>query len=325
MFATRAPAHLARPAGDRLAYSAWRMSSGFLSAVPPSGSRWLGSILGRMAFSVLRVRRATVESQLAASFPGRSDRWISRTARACYRHFGEEIVALATACRLSPEALLSRTRDAEQAIALLRRHRLARRGAVIVTGHLGNWELAGAFVAALGLPVTAVVRRHASRFDRHFVSLRRSLGVESVGMEHAAVLPRRLAQGGIVALVADQHAASRGVPVSFLGRPASTFLGPARLALTCGVPLYFGALIRQGAGYRALVARVEPPASATDAELELTRRWVGRLEEAVREHPEQYFWFHRRWKWASGERPFPAVGTRDGPARAAASGRDRGM
>ena len=81
-----------------------------------------------------------------------------------------------------------------------------------------------------------------------------------------------------------------------------------RLASACGVPLFFGALLREGSGYRALMEPVDTTDVGGDggADAELTRRWVARLEATVRRVPEQYFWFHRRWKAADrGRRNAP--------------------
>jgi len=171
-------------------------------------------------------------------------------------------------------------------------------GAVIVTGHLGNWEAAGAAVASLGMPLAAVVKRQSNQeFDRLLVDSRRRIGIEPVYMEDArARLEDLIRSGTSVALVADQDAGNRGLFVPFLGRPASTFRGPARLSLSTGAPLFFGAAIREGNGYRGILESVETGLIGNEAERELTRGWVQRLESWVRRVPNQYFWFHRRWK-----------------------------
>ena len=116
--------------------------------------------------------------------------------------------------------------------------------------------------------------------------------------------PGLLARGRSVALVADQDAHGSGLQVTFLGRPASTFRGPARLALATGAPLVFGAAVREGGGLscdrRAGAARGDRGGrggpEASRAERRLTEAWVACLDREVRGHPEQYFWFHRRWK-----------------------------
>ena len=168
-------------------------------------------------------------------------------------------------------------------------------GNLLVTG---NWEAAGAYLAAAGLPMAAVVKQQRNpAFNERMLETRRRSGVEPIYMQDAYTrIPEALREGKTVALVADQDAGKRGVFVPFLGREASTFKGPARLALSQDVPLFFGAAVRLGPDYGWVLDRVEKPPAGKGAVLEYTRRWVSRLEAQVRLHPEQYFWFHRRWK-----------------------------
>jgi len=296
-------------------YLAARALEGALSSLPERAGLALGAAAGGLA-RALGVRREVALRQVAAAFPGRGEAWVRGVVEACYRHYGREAAALARLSRVDPERLAGATAGTEQlagALAAGERPPAGRPGGgrIVVTGHLGNWELAGAVVAGLGYPVVAVVKPQANRrFDRRVEALRRRLGIETVPMAAAGRrLPAALAEGAVVALVADQDAGSRGVFVPFLGRPASTFRGPARLALREGVPLLFGKLVRDTAGgpdagpdpgapagYRMAAEEVERPEPGPGAEEELTRRWTSRLEEAVRERPGQYFWFHRRWK-----------------------------
>lgn len=300
---------------DEAEYLAARAAEAVFSALPGGAARRLGEAVGAMAarplgLRELGVRRGVVEDQIRRAFPGRGPAWVGATAEACYRHFGREAAELVRLGRLRSSDLVRRTLGGDRVEEVVGDALARGRGAVVVTGHLGNWELAGAFLSGLGIPVTAVVKPQSNpRFDRHLAELRRGMGIGTVSMARAGRrLPEALEAGRVVALVADQDAGSRGVFVPFLGRPASTFRGPARLALDAEAPLLFGALVREGAGYRALVRRVRPgdggdgPAVPPDgaarsgSETALTRRWVALLEEEVRRRPTQYFWFHRRWK-----------------------------
>ncbi len=293
-------------ARGRLEYLGARALEAGFSALPPRAGEAVGVALGAAARAA-GVRAEVVRPQIAAAFPGRDAAWVEETASACYRHFGREAAALARMSRLDPARLVTGTRGVEVLRGALAGAGSPGGGRIIVTGHLGNWELGGALLAGLGLPVLAVVKRQANRrFDRRLEGLRRRLGIETVTMARAGHrIPEAVAGGAVVALVADQDAGSRGVFVPFLGRPASTFRGPAYLSLRTGAPLMFGFVVRDGEGYRTEIEEVAhagaPDAEAVAgdavaAEAELTRRWVGRLEAAVRRWPGQYFWFHRRWK-----------------------------
>lgn len=256
--------------------------------------RRAGRAVAAVAYSGLRIRRNVVETQIRASFPDRDDGWVRQTARACYRHFGEEFGLLGAGVRAAREAI-GRVRDPGSAGEALSRIG-GKQGAVIVTGHLGNWELAGSYLATSGVPLTAVARRQGGRFGSRLNAFRSEIGLEILDQD-AGVRPlyRALRSGRCVALAADQFLWS-GEPIPFLGRSARWRLGPARLAISANVPLVFGSLVREGEGYLIEVKPIAEDALAAGDPVTATRVWVSILEKAVRERPEQYFWFHRRWK-----------------------------
>ena len=282
---------------DLLADLAARGFEAGIGSLSEPAARRVGRGLALVAHGPLRIRRRTVEHQIADSFPDRDAQWVRDTALACYRHFGEEIAALARPTPRRVERMLARAHDPAGLYARHRHLFEAGSGAIIVTGHIGNWELAGAYLAATGVPTTAVVQRQRGAVDRRFQQIRRAMGLEIVYQEEPARrLVRALRDGRTLTLVADQHAARGGIPVPFLGRPASTFRGPARLSIACQAPLFFGALLRDGDDYRVALELVDTVGDKGD-DIGLTRGWVEKLEEVVRRHPDQYFWFHRRWKW----------------------------
>lgn len=291
---------------NAIAARALRLAPGLLGRLPGRWAEAIGGTAGGLVRSPLGLRRRVAERQIAASFPGRPPGWVERVAREAYRHFGRELAATLSAADRGPAVLFERLENRGRLEEALGAVGAAGRGAVVVTGHIGNWELLGACAGVLGRPLLAVARSHGLRLDAELASIRRALGVETVLEGWAARLPAALAEGALVGLVADQHAGPHGVRVPFLGRPASTHLGPARLALACEVPLHFAALLRDGDAYRLELEEVSRP-RGPDAPLRLTRCWVERLERLVRTRPEQYLWSHRRWKPGGRPRPRNAV------------------
>jgi len=287
---------------------------------PVPARRRVGRGLGRLAHDAAAVRRDTVERQIAASFPGRDAAWVSDTARRCYRHFGEEFALLAGGPRRLGRAL-DRVCDAARFEAELRETAGPGGGCVIVSAHLGNWELFGAFLAGLGLRPLAVARRQRPPWDTVLTSLRAGHDVELVRPDQGvAPLTRGLTAGRPVLLVADQHSTTGSARLEFLGRPAWTSLGPARLSIAARVPLLFAGLVRDGDDYRPLLERIDTgaaPDAGVDGDsahgadmggtgdkgaIAATGSWVRALERAIRAAPWQYFWFHRRWKDIHPER-----------------------
>lgn len=286
-------------------YLAARALAGGLGRLPRGAALRLGGALGSAAWRA-GARRDVVRRQIAGAFPGRETAWVERTARACYRHFGREMVEIVRLQRTGISDLPARVVTDETTERWIERM-VSGEGALVVTGHLGNWEIAGAYLAARGVPLAAVVKRQSNpKFDAWLAGSRRRVGIRPVYRTDATrTLPALLAGGHSVALVADQDAHGGGLQVTFLGRPASTFRGPARLALATGAPLVFGTAVRTAGGYRVVIEpirpadreRPKPGSEAYDrAERRLTEAWVEGLDRRVRQHPEQYFWFHRRWK-----------------------------
>lgn len=263
----------------------------------------LAAALGRFAYRPLGIRRGVVEEQLRAAFPDRDEAWHRRVARESYEHLGREGMMLLRLSRLGREDVLAAT-DVE-GLDGLRAAVDEGRGAVLVTGHLGNWEIGGASVAARGLPLDVVAQPQANRyFDRLINRARERLGMTVIrrGGATRATL-RSLRRGRVVALVADQDARSRGVFVPFFGRPASTYRGPAVLALRTGAPVFMGTATRRPDGGYSVVIRAVPIPAAADVEEQadrLTAALAAALEAAVREDPGQYLWHHRRWKSEPG-------------------------
>lgn len=273
-----------------------------VGALPIEAADRIGGGIGALIHRPLGIRRAVVVSNLRRAFPDAAEAWVERTARAAYRHLGRETVAMMRLARLSRDEVLARTEvvgwpEFEAAAA-------EGRGLVLATGHFGNWEVGAAAIAARGLPTSAIVkglrnRRLAERLD----AARRGLGVETIAYRDAPrLVPRALRAGRVVGIVADQDAGGAGVWVPFFGVPASAHRGPALFALRLRAPLFAGAAFRlpDGVRYRIVLERVPvPPAVRLEAGVaNLTAELAARLEAAVRLAPDQYFWFHRRWKSA---------------------------
>ena len=179
----------------------------------------------------------------------------------------------------------------------------AGKGLVVVSGHLGNWELGGAMLAAHGVPLDGVAFPQRNRlFDDELRLNRERLGMRIVERARAArTVLESLGRGRAVALVADQNAGSRGVFVDFLGSLASTARGPALFSLRTGAPLFVGVcLAERGRPHRYVVhlerVAISRTGDVADDVLRLTHAHTRVLEGFVRDAPEQYFWQHKRWK-----------------------------
>ncbi len=261
----------------------------------------VGAWLGRFAYWPVGIRRSVVRRHIASAFPDFSPRQISQTAIAAYESLGRTSIETAVLAGTSPERIINMVTETvgwdllESALA-------QGKGVILATGHLGNWELGGAYFAARGIPVGAITRRMANPlFDRYLRATRASVGVEVI---HDAVavrrVPRALGEGKLIAFLCDQDGiglASTYVP--FFGRPARTPRGPGVFALRLGTPVLFACCVRKPDGTYRIAFESVPVQTTGSREADVdavVAAFTRQLEADVRRTPGQYFWHHRRWK-----------------------------
>jgi KDO2-lipid IV(A) lauroyltransferase len=292
------------PLSKRLQYRIeWSLTVGLIgvcATVPLIWLRRAGAGLGWLAWRILRVRRRVVIDNIARSFPEANETAVDAIALESYRQYGMSLMEFAAFRRLSREKILEMVEI--QGMGNLDAALAHGRGAVLFTGHFGNWELLGAVVARSGYPLHVTDTNHTNKSVHHLISdLRIRQGMKIIApSEPLSRNMRILSENGFVAYLADQDARGHGIFVDFFGRPASTVRGPAVCAVRRQCPIVATFLIREGYDrHRAVFEEpLWPVGGRTSAEAvqELTQRFTRMLEGYVRTYPGQYFWMHRRWK-----------------------------
>ncbi len=290
------------------------------SRLPDAAAGWLANRVAAALRMALPFRRKLTEEQIAAALglPAGS-REARELTRAAFRHFMRLPLEL-----LALPQLVERGR-LEEVVPLLGRAHLdaalaGGRGAILVTGHFGNWEAFGLVASRYGYSLTSVARPLKNPLlDRDITALRGRFGHRVVAKEGAGLpLARVLRAGGLVGLITDQYAGSRGVRVPFFHADASTFTMAAVLARRFGAPLV--PMFSRVAGNHRIETRFEPPLEVDPALPEdedayrLMLAFNRRLEVAIRADPGQYLWLHRRWK-KGGQEPDPRWRQRYAPPR----------
>lgn len=298
----------------------------------------LGAAFGRLWVRVGGPRTRRVREQLTRAFPERDRAWVARCGEDVFVHLGRGLAELILLRGRHRSALLQRVELEGLEHLEAARRASATGGVLVMTGHLGNWELAAAKAASLGLPISVVYRGLRSpALDEALRGLRGGGAAGPGGAEVGGGRPgedfeqlqmgraglavlRALRRGRFVLVLLDQNARRHeGVFVPFFGRPASTRFGPARIAGQLGVPV-LPAFVRRLPDGRHHLIRFEPAleieadSAAGDAgrddgshESEILRRNVGRMtaaiETRIRETPEQWIWTHRRWRTRPRDEP----------------------
>ena len=172
------------------------------------------------------------------------------------------------------------------------------RGVLFATAHLGNWELSAYAYALLAAPMQVVVRPLDNPPIDALVERRRALsGNRTIGKrEYARAILKALAANQAVGILVDQNsAADAGVFVDFFGVKACAGVGFAKLAARSGAAVIPGFAVWEESEKR-YVLRFRPPVPMTGDPARDTQAVQSELEHAIREHPEQWLWIHRRWK-----------------------------
>ena len=288
------------PRRHRLEHAALRAVTAVVRRLPQSTATRLGHGLGWLGYRLdARHRRITLEN-LAATFPERSAQERARIAREVFAHFGRKLIELLWFSGLPPARQLELVEfvGAEHIEAALAQGR----GALIVTGHFGFWEL-HALAHGLRLGPMAVVARALDNtlLDRMLIDLRSSTGNVVIDRKGGLRrIMRALNANQSVAVLIDQHILTAdAVKVDFMGRPAATTSAVAVLALRTRAAVIpaFSLPLNDGR-YRLIYERplALPDGESAEAVRDLTQRCTKVLEKYVRAHPERWLWMHRRWR-----------------------------
>jgi KDO2-lipid IV(A) lauroyltransferase len=287
-----------------------RAVAALVAAVPEATGRALCETLAAAALLVRGTERRRAERNLALAFPHLEPDARRRLLRRSALALGANLHAALRLERIARDDFrevrceASPGRGGVDALTWVRRLRAEGRGVLILTGHLGCWELLGAFLArrlgGIGV-VTGTV--HNPPLDAWLQGRRRRLGMQVLPREGGVrPLLALLRRGGVAAVLLDQNVSVASEPVPFLGRPAPTATGLARIATRYGIPVLPVAVAsdrREGRGDAHVVSCLPPlrpshPAGEA-AVTTLTAACNEALGHFVRRNPVEWVWFHDRW------------------------------
>src|SRR5262245_14745009 len=292
-----------RPAVDYLVYLAVRLIVGIAQAMTVEQSYAFAEFLAAILFRVDKRHRQVGLDNLRLAFGDRyTEAERDAIVRGVYRHFCMMVMEILHIPRkLPPTTWRDRITLVGHEKVL---DRLLNGGPVILlSGHFGNWEMAGYLFGVFGFPPFSVARTLDNPYlDRFLRSFRERTGQHLIpkkgGYDQMLAV---LGEGGVLSFLADQDAGQNGLYVEFFGRPASTHKAIALLALEYGDAAVVGHARRCGTGFRYVVScdALLLPSDPDRADMDpkpFTQWFTTAIEGFVRRNPEQYLWLHRRWK-----------------------------
>jgi KDO2-lipid IV(A) lauroyltransferase len=255
--------------------------------------------LGAIWWHVVRFRRRVALENLARAFPEMTEAERRALGQATFAHLALTIFEFMRIPRYAA------SRFANVRVEGLEHYETARKrgkGVLCVTAHLGSFELCIAAIAARVRPVSAVVKPFSDGFDAFISNHRMSQGLTLISATHALrPILHTLDRNEPVVFVLDQNATRRiGVFVDFFGTPACTMSALAVIALRTGAPVLAASVHREPEGTHVITVhpeiRVEPGPTRQATIERMTQAYTRFIEEAIRRHPEQWLWTHRRWR-----------------------------
>ena len=286
---------------DWLAYVALRLVLMAITAIPIERCDRLCRILAWFFTTHVKVRRALVIENLRLVFP----QWSATQSQTVQRDMWHHLLLMACEVAHAPRKI-HRENWYEHFWfpnrAAMLRVVLDERPKVLVSGHFGNFELAGFITGLFGIATTNIARPLDNGFIHDFVESFRSLGGQHLLPKtgSSGQIEALLSTGGALALLADQYGGPKGCWVDFLGHPASCHKALALFTLSSGAPMMVCSNTRTSKPlhFELRILGVADPASpdCPDTVQTLTRWYNACLENAIRERPEQYWWVHRRWR-----------------------------
>jgi KDO2-lipid IV(A) lauroyltransferase len=287
---------------NHVEFTAFRMARGLTGLLSPANLARVGDVLGDFYAALGGRRREIIDFNLRLGYPEKSDDERRQLRRAVTRHFGRSTLEAIRIQRLRPEELLAAVdisgwEHVERALSL-------DRGAFFLTAHLGMWEVGG---LVIGLQVEGglgVINRPLDNplLEVELARLRGLYGNTVFGKRNVLrEMLTQLKRGGGVGILIDQRVREdEGVEVPFFGHPAWTHSILARMTRKTGAPVIPVFALRAKPGHYAM--RYEEPLliedlSEAEREIEpLTGRYLAVLETAIRKDPDQWLWYHDRWK-----------------------------
>ena len=264
---------------------------------------WRSSVvagfIGEVA-SLLSPRKKVALENLSRAFPNRDSAWKKEVLSSCYHHLAWSIVEFMCLAKMP-----DRVGDWFVSVSgedTLKRLRAEGKGAILLTGHIGNWELLAGWFANKGYPIHAIVRPpNDIEVASILEEFRARVGLKTFSKYNIMLGAARLAKkGAFMAILADQDGGNGGIHVPFMGESCSTPGGPAALSHLAGVPI-IPVVSYRISPFRHEVHIYEPLGEPDIKDRSGRIEYITAeaniiLEKMIREHPEQWLWLHRRWK-----------------------------
>lgn len=283
-----------------LIYYGIRLSWFVLTQLPTILQRCLCNGLAKLGYYVAKKERHLTSQHLLKAFPDLSTPEIEHLSKEMFSHFGQSIFELLN-LEKSVELCLQNPEN-RPAFDALKQSLAEKSGAIVVTGHIGNWELMAQAFSRAGFPISSVAKPiYDPRLTQWVDRFRGRYGMKTLWRgqsESFKAILRVFREQETFGILIDQDTKVPGDFVPFFGDLAFTPTAAALLHRKTGAPVLVGCHHRIAGRHRLKLRRIEPrlPLEDPNFDRDFTALLTQHLETSIREMPAQWVWLHRRWK-----------------------------
>lgn len=282
-------------------YILYRIGYAIANRFPLGVVYWLSCRIADLHFAVSKKDRDAVLSNLRViCSPGCPDMELGIMAREVFRNFAKYLVDFFRFLKIDDNYIASRVKI--EGLENIDAGLAAGKGVIILSAHIGNWELGGLILSLKRHPMKAVVLTHKNKLINDFFTAQRSIGnmrpIE-IGMSLRGCY-EILSRNGLLALLGDRDFFNNGIHVKFFGRDILVPKGPAVFSYRLGSCMVPGFMVREkGDSFRLIFESPIYPDTAKDeasSVMDLAEKYSAIIERYVRTYPTQWYVFQEAWR-----------------------------
>ncbi len=274
-----------------------------INLLPEGFALWVGRQLGIVMYYLDWEHRKVALQNLSLAFgQEKSASEIRGIARRTFQNLGMTTIEFFRIPKMDAETFKERVKieGLEEALRLLEK----KKGALLLIGHFGNWELMGLMSKVIGNPIMVIAKpmKKNKWVDQFITKIRNAGGLEVISSVKASrKVMKALSQNRVVGILIDQRAKrSEGIWADFFGRKAPTTPSLAVLAMKTSAPVLPVFMVRNGfQKHRLLIKEPLELIHTGDIQKDVeanTQLFNHTLESMIRQYPDQWFWVHQRWE-----------------------------
>ena len=265
--------------------------------IPRNLSLRLGRLLGLIFYYFIPIRKKIAEKNILLAFPNLNNKEIQQLIKKCYQHFGIVLIDFFRMPILNRKNITKIFSFKYESSELLKSHA----GGIVMTGHLGNWEM---FIPGFGLnnfPISIVTQTQKNKSAEKFFNwVREKENTQLIPKkESKEIMKQVLIQDKFLGLASDQNAGKHGIQIPFFNSKVSMPKGAGYFHIKTKKPIFIGfCILNSNLKYELNLIKIDENIindNKNDLTYNINQYFSNLLEEEIIKYPEQYFWFHKKW------------------------------